>query len=210
MKWFKALLVMCCFSLMGIVSVQAQEQTSFEAPDKLIARLSNELLDLLKNDSALRAGDIDRIMEVVNSKVMPHLNFRRMAAMAIGQPWRQATEEQKDALQQEFEMMLIRTYSGALDQVTQDVRIEMLPFRASPDDKEVLVRTEVRGKGNPIELSYRLRLESDGWKIFNINVAGVWMVENYRSQFQPQLNAGGIDGLIQTLRERNNAALEQK
>lgn len=206
MKWFKALLVTCCFTLLSASAAQAQEQSTFEAPDKLIARLSTELLDLLKNDQALRSGDIDRIMEVVNSKVMPHLNFRRMAAMAIGQPWRQATEEQKEQLQQEFEMMLIRTYSGALDQIDQNVRIEMLPFRASPGDKEVLVRTEIRGKGNPIELSYRLRLEDDGWKVFNINVAGVWMVENYRSQFQPQLNAGGIDGLIQTLRERNNAA----
>jgi len=211
MKWLKVAMITLCFAFAG-GAVQAQTQETVEAPNKLIERLSAELLDLLKTDQQLRAGDTDRIIAIVNGKVLPHLNFRRMTAMAVGPKWREATDEQKDSIEKEFQMMLIRTYSGALDQVSQDINIVMLPYRAAPEDTDVMVRTEIRipSNPNPIELSYRLRLETTGWMVYNVNVAGVWMVENYRSQFQPILNSNGLDGLIKALHERSDGELSKK
>jgi phospholipid transport system substrate-binding protein len=135
-----------------------------------------------------------------------------MTASAVGPAWRQATPEQQKRLQEEFKILLVRTYSGALSQVT-DQTISMRPLRASPDDKEVIVRTEVRGSGDPIQLDYRLEKtpgQGAGWKIYNINVLGVWLVETYRSQFAQEINAKGLDGLIATLSERNRANAAKK
>lgn len=204
LKMLKQLRVFCVMFGFVASSCFAQTQTSTIAPNELIADLSTEMLNLLKSDEALRAGNTDRIMEIIDAKLLPHLDFRRMTAMAVGPKWREATDEQKDAIEHEFEMMLIRTYSGALDQVSKDVTITMLPFRGAADDTDALVRSEVRTSPNatPVELSYRLRLGANGWMVYNVNVAGVWMVENYRSQFQPILNKSGIDGLIKALQEQ--------
>jgi phospholipid transport system substrate-binding protein len=128
-----------------------------------------------------------------------------MTASAVGPAWRQATPEQQQRLQEEFKKLLVRTYAGALDQVS-DQSVTVRPFRGSPDDKEVLVRTEVRGSGDPVQLDYRLEKtpgEAGGWKIYNLNVLGVWLVDTYRSQFAQEINAKGIDGLIARLAERN-------
>ncbi len=179
-----------------------------EAPDALIKRLSDEMLTIIRSDAAVRKGDISRIMQIVDSKVMPNVNFQRMTAQAVGPAWRQATPEQKKKLQDEFKSLLVRTYSGALSQVG-DETISVKPLRAAPTDAEVLVRTEIRGRGEPIQLDYRLEKtpgEGAGWKIFNLNVLGVWLVETYRSQFAAEINAKGVDGLITTLSERNKAA----
>ncbi len=181
---------------------------SEEAPDALIKRLSDELLSIIRSDAAVRKGDINRIMQIVDSKVMPNVNFQRMTALAVGPAWRQATPEQKKKLQDEFKNLLVRTYSGALSQVGEET-ITVRPLRAAPTDTEVLVRTEIRGRGDPIQLDYRLEKtpgEGAGWKIFNLNVLGVWLVETYRSQFAAEINAKGVDGLITTLSERNKAA----
>jgi phospholipid transport system substrate-binding protein len=148
----------------------------------------------------------------VDSRILPNVNFQRMTASAVGPAWRQATPEQQKRLQEEFKILLVRTYSGALSQVT-DQTISMRPLRASPDDKEVIVRTEVRGSGDPIQLDYRLEKtpgQGAGWKIYNINVLGVWLVETYRSQFAQEINAKGLDGLIATLSERNRANAAKK
>jgi phospholipid transport system substrate-binding protein len=181
---------------------------SEEAPDALIKRLSDEMLSIIRSDAAVRKGDINRIMQIVDSKVMPNVNFQRMTALAVGPAWRQATPEQKKKLQDEFKNLLVRTYSGALSQVGEET-ITVRPLRAAPTDTEVLVRTEIRGRGDPIQLDYRLEKtpgEGAGWKIFNLNVLGVWLVETYRSQFAAEINAKGVDGLITTLSERNKAA----
>lgn len=202
MTWFKFFIVTLGFTFFASTG-HAQDTSSVEAPNVLIERLSNELLDLIKTDPKLRSGDENEIMGVVDSKVMPYLNFRRMTAMAIGPKWREATDQQKDEVEESLKLMLIRTYSGALNKVTQDISIVMLPYKPVSGDKDTLVRTEVRIPGQtPVELSYRLRLENSGWMIYNVNVAGVWMVENYRSQFQPILNSSGIEGLIKALQER--------
>ncbi len=181
---------------------------SDEAPDALIKRLSDEMLSIIRSDAAVRKGDIHRIMQIVDSKIMPNVNFQRMTALAVGPAWRQASAEQKKKLQDEFKNLLVRTYSGALSQVG-DETISVKPLRAAPADTEVLVRTEIRGRGDPIQLDYRLEKtpgEGAGWKIFNLNVLGVWLVETYRSQFSQEINAKGVDGLIATLAERNKAA----
>ena len=178
-----------------------------ETPDALIRRLSMDVLNTVRADKAIQAGDIDKVIALVDKTVMPNVNFRRMTAAAVGPGWRQATPEQQKRLQDEFKILLVRTYAGALAQVSdQTVRIK--PMRAAADDKDVLVRTEIVGKGDPIQLDYRLEKtpgEGAGWKIYNLNVLGVWLVETYRSQFAQEINAKGIDGLIDTLASRNKA-----
>jgi phospholipid transport system substrate-binding protein len=185
----------------------ASAQASDEAPDAMIKRLSDEVLATIKSDKQVRSGDINRIMAVVDAKIMPNVNFQRMTASAVGPAWREATAEQRKRLQEEFKLLLVRTYSGALSQVS-DETISMKPMRGSPTDTDVVVRSEIRGRGDPIQLDYRLEKTASGWKIYNLNVLGVWLVENYRSQFTQEVNAKGIDGLIASIAERNkiNAA----
>lgn len=183
-------------------------QAADEAPDALIERLSTEVLDIIRADAAVRDGDVERIIAVVDEKIMPHVNFTRMTASATGPAWRRATPEQRQRLQDEFKALLVRTYAGALKQVG-DQRIEMLPLRAAAGDKELVVRSVVRGKGEPVQLDYRMEAtpgEGSGWKVYDLNVLGVWLVQNYRSQFAQQINQGGIDGLISTLASRNQDA----
>ena len=200
--WTTAISMMAL--LAGLVpGVQAAD----EAPDALVRRLSEQTLAAIKADPALRGGDINRIIALVDGRIMPNVNFQRMTAQAVGPAWRQASPEQRRRLQEEFKTLLVRTYSGALWQVS-DETIVVRPLRASPSDTEVLVRTEIRGRGDPIQLEYRLEKtpgDGAGWKIFNLNVLGVWLVETYRSQFAQEINAKGIDGLIATLSERNRA-----
>jgi phospholipid transport system substrate-binding protein len=176
-----------------------------EAPDALIKRLSADVLASIKSDKSIQAGEVNRIIALVDAKIMPVVNFQRMTASAVGPAWRQATPEQQQRLQSEFKILLVRTYAGALAQV-DDLEIAVKPLRASADDKEVVVRTEVKGRGDAIQLEYRMEKtpgEGPGWKIYNLNVLGVWLVETYRTQFAQEINAKGINGLIATLSERN-------
>ncbi|WP_245214013.1 phospholipid-binding protein MlaC [Rhodoferax sp. AJA081-3] len=178
-----------------------------EAPDALIKRLSTEVLDTIKNDKAIRAGDMAKVVALVDARIMPNVNFQRMTASAVGPAWRQATPEQQKRLQEEFKTLLVRTYAGALAQVSDQV-ISMKPLRMAAEDKEVLVRSEIKGGGEAIQLDYRLEKtpgQGAGWRIYNLNVLGVWLVETYRSQFASEINAKGLDGLIAALTERNKA-----
>jgi phospholipid transport system substrate-binding protein len=179
-------------------------QAAEEAPDAMMQRLSDEVLTIIRTDKLVQSGNVDRIMQVVDNKIMPNVNFQRMTASAVGPAWRQATPEQKQRLQEEFKLLLVRTYSGALSQVN-DEKVSVKPLRAQPTDTDVVVRSEIRGRGEPIQLDYRLEKTPAGWKIYNLNVLGVWLVETYRSQFAEQVNAKGIDGLIATMAERNKA-----
>lgn len=178
-----------------------------EAPDALIKRLSDEVLNATRGDKSIQAGDLTKVMALVDSKIMPNVNFQRMTAAAVGPAWRQATPEQQKRLQEEFKVLLVRTYSGALAQVN-DETVTVKPLRAAPTDAELVVRTEVRGRGDPIQLDYRLEKtpgQGAGWKIYNLNVLGVWLVETYRSQFAQEINARGLDGLIAALADRNKS-----
>lgn len=180
-------------------SAQAQEE-----PDQLIRRLSTDVLETIKNDKDVQSGDVRKITSFVDGKVMPHINFTRMTAAAVGRNWRQATPEQQKRLQEEFKALLVRTYSGALSQV-KDQTVAVKGLRASPGDTEVIVRSEVIGRGDPIQIDYRMEKTPAGWRIYDLNVLGVWLVETYRSQFAQEISARGIDGLIATLAERNKA-----
>lgn len=178
-----------------------------EAPDALVKRLSTEVLNTIKADASIKAGDVNKIMALVDTQIMPNVNFQRMTASAVGPAWRQATPEQRTRLQQEFKSLLVRTYAGALDQVS-DQEVAIRPFRGSADDKEVLVQSEIRGRGDPIQLDYRLEKtpgQGYGWKVYNLNVMGVWLVETYRTQFSQEISSKGIDGLIASLAARNKA-----
>jgi len=191
------------------ISLQLPALAADEQPDAMIQRLSNSVLDNIRNDKSIKAGEITQIMALVDSKIMPDVNFKRMTASAVGPTWRQATPDQQKRLQEEFKILLVRIYAGALAQVS-DQTILIKPLRASPGDKEVVVQTEVRGRGDPIQLDYRLEKtpgEGSGWKIYNLNVLGVWLVETYRSQFAREINTSGIDGLIKVLSDRNKANL---
>lgn len=176
--------------------------------DGLIKGLSVETIDAVKADKAIQAGDMSRIQALVESKVMPHVNFKRVTMTAVGRYWRQATPEQQEKLQKEFRTLLMRTYAGALSQV-KDHQLAFKPLRAAPEETEVIVRTQVRGKGDPIQLDYRLEKGDKGWMIYDMNVLGIWLGDQYRSSFAQEISASGIDGLIKTLAERNTKALAQ-
>ena len=188
--------------VLGSVAAHAQ---AGKAPDALIKEVSSDVLDAVKADTSIRAGDVQKVIALVDTKVMPYVNFQRMTASAVGRYWRQATPDQQKRLQDEFKILLVRTYSGALAQV-KDQTVQLKPMRSSPEDNEVVVRSEVRGKGDPIQLDYRLEKTPAGWKIYDVNVLGVWLVENYRNSFAQEIGANGIDGLIAKLAERNKAA----
>ncbi len=176
-----------------------------DAPDALIQRVSSEVIDTVKGDKAIQAGDVGKIIALVDAKVMPHVNFQRMTASAVGRFWRQATPEQQKRLQDEFKTLLVRTYAGALTQV-RDQTVQLKPMRAAAEDTDVVVRTEIKGKGEAIQLDYRLEKDGGSWKIYDVNVLGVWLVQQYRSSFATEIGGSGIDGLITKLTERNKAA----
>jgi phospholipid transport system substrate-binding protein len=177
-----------------------------EAPDALVMRISTDVIDAVKADKAIQAGDVARILVLVDTKVMPSVNFKRMTASAVGKHWRQATPEQQQRLQDEFKLLLVRSYAGAMSKVKEQTTVQLKPMRNKPEDDDVVVRTEVRGQGDPIQLDYRLEKSTGPWKIYDVNVLGVWLVENYRNSFSQEINAGGIDGLIAKLAEKNKAA----
>lgn len=184
---------------LGLPAAQAAE----EAPDALVKRVSADVLETIKNDPALRNGDAAKINALVNEKVMPYVDFRRMTSAAVGPAWRKATPEQRQKLQEEFKALLVRTYAGALSQVSNQT-ITVRPLRMAAGDTDVLVRTQVNGRGEPVQLDFRLEKQATGWKLYNFNVLGVWLVETYRNQFAQEINANGIDGLIKTLASRSS------
>ena len=198
-RWVSAL----SLSLFALAAMPAM--AADEAPDALIQRVSTEVLAIIKADKTLMAGDVARIVALVDSKVMPYVNFQGMTASAVGPAWRQATPEQRKRLQDEFKALLVQTYAGALINV-KDNTISVKPLRAAADSTAVTVRTEILGRGEPVQLDYRLeKIAGEGWKINNLNVLGVWLVETYRSQFRSEINAKGIDGLITTLTDMNKS-----
>ena len=187
---------------LALAAAQAQTAT---APDALIKQVSTEVIDSVKSDKAIQAGDVGKIIALVDAKVMPHVNFQRMTASAVGRFWRTATPEQQKRLQDEFKTLIVRTYAGALTQV-KDQTVQLKPLRAAPEDSEVVVRTEVKGRGEPIQLDYRLEKANTVWKIYDVNVLGVWLVEQYKSSFAQEIGTSGVDGLIAKLAEKNKAA----
>lgn len=196
-----ALAAVAAASLVGPFAARAE----VTAPDALIKQVSTEVIDTLKADKAIQAGDVSKIITLVDTKVMPNVNFQRMTAAAVGRPWKTATPDQQQRLQTEFKTLLVRTYAGALTQV-RDQTVQLKPYRAGAEDTEVVVRTEIKGKGEPIQLDYRLEKTEGGWKIYDVNVLGVWLVEQYKNSFAQEIGSVGIDGLITKLADKNKAA----
>ncbi len=174
-----------------------------EAPDALVKRISSEVLETAKADKEIQAGNQKKVMDLVETKILPYVDFQRMTSLAAGRYWREATPEQQKQLAAEFRTLLIFTYSGALSQV-KDQTVDFKPMRSSPGDTEVEVRSQVnQARGEPIQLNYRVAKTDAGWKIYDINVLGAWLVEAYKGTFASEISKGGIDGLIKTLSEKN-------
>lgn len=202
MKLFNKLFAVVGFAFAGLALTQSA--VAQEAPDALVKRISQEVLESAKSDKGIQSGNQKRVLELVEDKIIPHVDFQRMTALAAGRYWREATPEQQKQLTNEFRTLLVYTYSGAISQI-RDQKLEFRPLRADPADTEVEVRSQViqpRG-GDPIQLNYRLAKSPDGWKIYDVNVLGAWLVETYKGNFASEISKGGIDGLIKTLTERN-------
>jgi phospholipid transport system substrate-binding protein len=184
-------------------TVLAAAPASTEAPDVLIKRISNDVIDTVKSDKDIQAGNTRKIIDLVNAKILPYVDQEKTTALAAGRFWRQATPEQQKQLTEEFRTLLVYTYSGALSQIRNET-VEFKPFRSDPADNEAEVRSQVNlTRGEPITLNYRLIKTPAGWKIFDINVLGAWLVETYKGTFASEINKGGIDGLIKKLHDRN-------
>jgi phospholipid transport system substrate-binding protein len=203
----RPLLNLCLYLLMfGLIQLMpvhlawAQD----EAADAFVKRVTLDVFETLRTDRSLLSSDISRMIALVDQKIMPNVNFQRMTASAVGPAWRQASPEQQKRLQEEFKTLLVRTYAGALTQVN-DLVVTFKPLRASPQDTEVVVRSEVKGRGEPIQLDYRVEKSQTGWKICDLNVLGAWLVQTYKTQFVQIINAKGVDGLIEALAERNKS-----
>jgi phospholipid transport system substrate-binding protein len=190
-------------ALSAVLAVPHAYAQAVEAPDELVKRISNDVIGAIQSDKAITSNNIEKVSKLVDEKIMPSVNFTRMTALAVGPSWRQATPEQKTKLIEAFKGLLLRTYAGAVNQV-RDVRMNFLPMRAAADDAVVTVRTQVvqNHGGEPIQLEYRLEKSTGNWKIYDVNVLGVWLVENYRTSFAQEISKSGIDGLITSLNNK--------
>ena len=198
MTLVRRLAAIAVLALAAAVPAAAQE-----APDALVKRVSQEVLQIIKSDPLVQAGNEARIREVIEVKLLPNFDFARMTALAMGRNWRAATPEQQKRLTDEFRTLLVRTYSGALNQYRNET-IEYKPLRANPGDTEVTVRTAViKPAGSPVQIDYSMEKKADGWKAYDVIVGGVSLVTNYRDEFNEQIKAGGIDGLLKTLADKN-------
>jgi len=184
-------------------SVIAPAFAASEAPDALVKRVSTDVIDSVKGDKDIQAGNTQKIMDLVNSKILPYVDADKMTAQAAGRHWRQATPEQQKQLSSDFRTLLVYTYAGALSQIKNET-VEFKPFRADPADTDVVVKSQVNlTRGEPITLDYRLSKGAQGWKIYDINVLGAWLVQTYTSTFNSEISKGGVDGLIKKLHDRN-------
>jgi phospholipid transport system substrate-binding protein len=195
---------------------QAQQATAnagananMSTPDGLIKFVVEDVMNTIKSDKAIQNGDLRKVNALVDQKILPYSDFQKTTRLAMGRNWPKATPAQQALITQEFKTLLIRIYGGALAQV-KDQKIQYKPFRASADDTDVIVRTVVVGKGEPIQLDYRLEKTDNAWRVYDINILGAWLIESYRNQFNDQVSKGGIDGLIQFLQQRNNSLAKAK
>ena len=193
-------LIVLVFAALFATLVLAQE-----APDVLVKRVTEEVLDIVRQDKNIQNGDSRKAIELVDAKVIPHFNFAHMTALAVGKEWRKASPQQQQQLTAEFKTLLVRTYSNALTSY-KNQRVIFKPFRMNPGDSDVQVRTEVDQPGNkPVQLDYSLEKLDAGWKVYDVNVAGISLVTNYREQFAQEVRHGGIDGLIATIAAKNKS-----
>jgi phospholipid transport system substrate-binding protein len=191
------------FLLTFALSAGAQANVA-KTPDTLVKEVTEEVLNTLRTDAAIKAGDKKRAAELVETQVIPHFNFARMTQLAMGREWANASDEQKGQLITEFRTLLVRTYSNALTSYKNET-VEFDPFRMTPEQTDVTVKTKVvRAGGRPIPIDYALEKNGEGWKVYDVSVAGVSLVTNYRETFASEIRAGGVDGLVKSLRTKNS------
>ncbi len=198
----KIFLISFFATLMSFGGAAFAQTVDTNSPDGMIKVVTEQVLDAIKADPTIKSGDINRVTQLVNVKILPYIDFRRTTMLAAGRAWRTATPQQQDQLVEQFKMLLIRTYAGALSQV-RDQQIQYKPFRANPDDTDVVVRSVVMNNGQPIELDYRLYKTPQGWRVYDLNVLGAWLIQTYQQQFNEKIQQSGVDGLIQFLTQRN-------
>ena len=201
-QWISALGLSAVLAATLLVSPALRAEAL--SADAFVKQVSSAVIDAVKADKTIQAGDVGRIRALVDAKVMPHVNFQRMTASSVGPQWRSATADQRQRMLAEFQTLMVNTYSGALTQV-KDQAVVVKPLRASAEQAEVVVRSEVRGQGDPIQLDYRLEKAGNGWKIYDVNVAGFWLVDAYKGQFARDLSNGGMELLITRLAEKNKS-----
>lgn len=197
----RSLLLAAGFMLAPVPSVFAYDDKG--DPFAFVVEVSNEILDAIRKDPALAKGDAAHIQTLVDERILPVVDFTLMTRMTVGPYWRKASAEERAALEKGFRGLLIRVYSGALAQV-KDQRCELRPTRVKTVRDEMVIRTQLKNAGQPdIGLDYRIyRSKSGSWKIIDVNVEGIWLVENYRSQFASILSVDGVPGLVRMLTER--------
>ena len=198
MKRLFSLILGLALSL-SISSAWAQE----DSPDAMIRQITEDVLSIVRQDKDIQGGDTKKAIELVEAKVLPHLNFPRMTALAMGKDWRKASPEQQERLVEEFRTLLVRTYSNALSGY-KDQTVRYKPSSKPAGDTNVIVKTEVlQPGGKPIQLDYSVEKGASGWKVYDVIVAGVSLVTNYRDAFTQEVRANGIDGLIKMLDDKN-------
>ncbi|WP_114689138.1 phospholipid-binding protein MlaC [Polynucleobacter necessarius] len=203
MKSLKRIYSLVLTSLLLVsTAIVAHTPDQSTPPDALIKMVVTDVMTTVKADPDIQKGNIPRIVDLVEKKIVSYTNMRRTTEMAMGPNWKKATPEQQAQLSLEFKNLLIRTYSGALSQL-RDQTVQFKSLRAAPDDKEVVVKTVVLGRGDPVPLDYRLEKTANGWKVYDMNIMGVWLVEAYRNQFANQISQNGIEGLVKFLQDRN-------
>lgn len=190
-----------CF-LLAVLSPLAQAQST--APDVLVKTLTDEVTAALKKDKDIQAGDAKKVADLIETKIVPHFDFTRMARIAMARNWRSATPDQQKQLASEFKTLLVRTYSSALVNYKEH-QIEYKPLRAKPEDSEVTVKSDVKPSGStqPVTIDYEMEKTDNGWKIYDVKVDGVSLVTTYRDTFATEVRERGIDGLIKSLAAKN-------
>jgi phospholipid transport system substrate-binding protein len=198
------------FAILALMLAPVLALADDAAPDALVKDVTNDVLAIVRQDKAIQSGDTRKAIDLVEAKVLPHFNFKRMTALAVGRDWRQATPAQQEQLTEAFKVLLVRTYSNAITQYRDQV-IDFKPLRAQPEDTDVLVRTEVKQPGaKAVQIDYSLEKTAAGWKVYDVVVAGVSLVTNYRGSFSQEIKAGGIDGLIKSLQAKNRDSASAK
>lgn len=177
-----------------------------DPPQEFVGQVVDQLIDVIKKDEGARSLNLGRINEIVGEYVLPYVNFEKTTRLAAGKYWRQATPQQQTALADAFRNTLIRTYSGALTRVDDGTRMTVMPFRGDANADDVVVQSQVVESSNssPVRIDYRLEKTPQGWKIYDINVENIWLIQNYRNQFSQEIGRSGIDGLIAALNKRNS------
>jgi phospholipid transport system substrate-binding protein len=196
------------FAFAGAGAAHAQ-QADASTPDGLVKAVVTDVMSTVQSDKDMQGGNIGKITQLVEQKILPHANFARTTQIAMGRNWSKATPEQQKVITDEFKTLLIRTYAGAIAQI-RDQKVQFRPYRGTADDTDATIRTQVINKGEPIQMDYRLEKTANGWKVYDINVLGAWLTEAYKGSFNTIVGQQGVEGVIKTLQDRNRQLANAK